>query len=132
MDGRNLEFSLLFIRTMINLIMQRQMFITYPVSYTHLGVRTYTCSCGDSYTENIPATGHSYVSKVTKAATTTEEGIMTYTCSKCGHSYIQPIAKIKSDDSNKDNGSQNQKPQSGTDNGNPVSYTHLDVYKRQT
>ena len=25
MDGRNLEFSLLFIRTMINLIMQRQM-----------------------------------------------------------------------------------------------------------
>ena len=43
---------------------------------------------------------------------------MTYTCSKCGHSYTQPIAKIKSDDSNKDNGSQNQKPQSGTDNGN--------------
>ena len=33
MDGRNLEFSLLFIRTMINLIMQRQMFIT-----------CYTCS----------------------------------------------------------------------------------------
>ena len=85
---------------------------------TEAGVRTYTCSCGDSYTENIPATGHSYVSKVTKAATTTEEGIMTYTCSKCGHSYTQPIAKIKSDDSNKDNGSQNQKPQSGTDNGN--------------
>ena len=92
--------------------------ITKEATCTEAGVRTYTCSCGDSYTENIPATGHSYVSKVTKAATTTEEGIMTYTCSKCGHSYIQPIAKIKSDDSNKDNGSQNQKPQSGTDNGN--------------
>ncbi len=85
---------------------------------TEPGARTYTCSCGDSYTENIPATGHSYVSKVTKAATTTEEGIMTYTCSKCGHSYTQPIAKLESDDSSKDNGSQNQKPQPGTDNGN--------------
>ena len=92
--------------------------ITKEATCTEAGVRTYTCSCGDSYTENIPATGHSYVSKVTKAATTTEEGIMTYTCSKCGHSYTQPIAKIKSDDSSKDNGSQNQKPQPGTDNGN--------------
>ena len=92
--------------------------ITKEATCTEAGVRTYTCSCGDSYTEIIPATGHSYVSKVTKAATTTEEGIMTYTCSKCGHSYTQPIAKIKSDDSSKENGSQNQKPQSGTDNGN--------------
>ena len=92
--------------------------ITKEATCTEAGVRTYTCSCGDSYTENMPATGHSYVSKVTKAATTTEEGIMTYTCSKCGHSYTQPITKIKSDDSSKDNGSQNQKPQSGTDNGN--------------
>ena len=92
--------------------------ITKEATCTEAGVRTYTCSCGNSYTENIPATGHSYVSKVTKAATTTEEGIMTYTCSKCGHSYTQPITKIKSDDSSKDNGSQNQKPQSGTDNGN--------------
>ena len=87
-------------------------------NYTGSITKEATCSCGDSYTENIPATGHSYVSKVTKAATTTEEGIMTYTCSKCGHSYTQPIAMIKSDNSNKDNGSQNQKPQSGTDNGN--------------
>ena len=92
--------------------------ITKEATCTEAGVRTYTCSCGDSYTENIPATGHSYVSKVTKAATTTEEGIMTYTCSKCGHSYTQPIAKIKSDDSSKDNGSQNQKTQSGTGNDN--------------
>lgn len=92
--------------------------ITKEATCTEAGVRTYTCSCRDSYTENIPATGHSYVSKVTKAATTTEEGIMTYTCAKCGHSYTQPIAKIKSDDSSKENGSQNQKPQSGTDNDN--------------
>ena len=29
MDGRNLEFSLFFIRTVIDLIMQRKMFITH-------------------------------------------------------------------------------------------------------
>ena len=29
MDARNLEFSLFFIRTVINLIMQRKMFITH-------------------------------------------------------------------------------------------------------
>ena len=92
--------------------------VTKEPTCTDTGIKTFTCSCGDSYTETIAAFGHSYTSKVTKAATTTEEGIMTYTCFKCGHSYTQPIAKIKSDDSSKDNGSQNQKPQPGTDNGN--------------
>ena len=95
----------------------------------------------------LAALGHSYTSKVTKAATTTEEGIMTYTCSKCGHSYTQPIAKIKSDDSgknngnenqnpksddnSKDNGSQNQKPQSGTDNGNQNPQPDMDKGKEK-
>ena len=89
---------------------------------------TQTGYTGDTYCTNcnklletskeLAALGHDYKATVTKQPTTTEEGIMTYTCSKCGHSYTQPIAKIKSDDSNKDNGSQNQKPQSGTDNGN--------------
>ena len=57
--------------------------------------------------KELVALGHSYTSKVTKAATTTEEGIMTYTCSKCGHSYTQPIAKLKIDDGNEDNGNNN-------------------------
>ena len=89
---------------------------------------TQTGYAGDTYctdcdklletSKELAALGHDYKATVTKQPTTTEEGIMTYTCTKCGHSYTQPIAKIKSDDSNKDNGSQNQKPQSGTDNGN--------------
>ena len=33
--------------------------ITKEATCTEAGVRSYTCSCGDSYTENIPATGHS-------------------------------------------------------------------------
>lgn len=81
---------------------------------------TYCTDCDKllSTGKELAALGHDYKATVTKQPTTTEEGIMTYTCSKCGHSYTQPIAKIKSDNSSKDNGSQNQKPQSGRDNGN--------------
>ncbi len=50
------------------------------------GVRTYTCACGDSYTETIPATGHHYKAVVT-APTCTEKGFTTYTCETCGASY---------------------------------------------
>lgn len=36
---------------------------------------------------------HSYTSSVTKNPTCSEEGIRTYTCSSCGASYNEPIAK---------------------------------------
>lgn len=65
--------------------------------------------------KELAALGHSYTSKVTKAATITEEGIMTYTCSKCGHSYTQPIAKIKIDNGN--NNSTSIKPYIKDDSG---------------
>lgn len=42
----------------------------------------------------IPKTAHSYTSAVTKAATTEEEGVLTYTCDFCGHSYTETIAKL--------------------------------------
>ncbi len=35
--------------------------VTTVATCTTTGVRTYTCSCGHSYTEAIPATGHNYV-----------------------------------------------------------------------
>ena len=51
------------------------------------GERTYICSgCGDSYTEEIAATGHDYKSTVTPP-TCEEKGYTTYTCA-CGKSYI--------------------------------------------
>ena len=84
---------------------------------TDKGVMTHTCKCGYSYTTDISETGHtevtggtkdchskcsvcgtilqnetshSYVGKVTKAVTCTENGIRTYTCS-CGHIYTKEI-----------------------------------------
>ena len=60
--------------------------VTKAATCTDTGVLTYTCSCGDSYTETIAAIGHSYTSKVT-APTCTEAGYTTYTCSNCGDSY---------------------------------------------
>ncbi len=38
--------------------------ITTPATCTTAGTRTYTCSCGDTYTEAIPAIGHTYVDGV--------------------------------------------------------------------
>ncbi len=92
--------------------------VTKAATCTVAGVKTFTCSkCSNSYTESIPATGHnwtaatctaartcsvckatdgtalghSYTSKVTKAATCTAAGVKTFTCSKCSHSYTESI-----------------------------------------
>lgn len=60
--------------------------VTIPATHTSTGVMTYTCECGDSYTETIEKTAeHSYSSVVTDP-TCTEQGYTTYTCA-CGDSY---------------------------------------------
>lgn len=64
--------------------------ITKAATCTEDGVKTFTCSCGDSYTETIDATGHSYSSKVT-APTCENGGYTTHTCGNCGHSYKDSI-----------------------------------------
>ncbi len=66
--------------------------VTTAATCTNNGVRTYSCSCGDSYTEVIAATNHSYTSKVT-GATCTSNGYTTYTCSKCGDSYTSNVVE---------------------------------------
>ena len=49
------------------------------------GVKTFTCECGDSYTEAITATGHSYGEYVyNNDASTSADGTETATCSTCG------------------------------------------------
>ena len=69
----------------------------------------------------IPAKGHSYTLVITKQPTTAEEGIRTYTCGGCGHSYTEPIAKLSdggsgsTDTGNTDTGSEDT---GNTDTGN--------------
>ena len=61
--------------------------VTTAATCETAGVRTYSCSCGDSYTEAIAALGHNYSSAVT-APTCTAQGYTTYTCVTCGSSYV--------------------------------------------
>ena len=83
--------------------------VTKEPTCTEKGEKTYTCDCGDSYIEEIPAKGHhyengectdcgkdpdyhkhSYTETVTKEPTCTEAGEKTYTCD-CGDSYTEEI-----------------------------------------
>jgi pectate lyase len=52
------------------------------------GLITYTCECGESYTEATKALGHSYTSETTVEATCEKAGLLTYTC-ECGESYTE-------------------------------------------
>ncbi len=61
--------------------------VTTPATCTNAGVMTYTCWCGDSYTEVIPVVAHSYGEGVVTAPLCHEQGYTTYTCLECGHSY---------------------------------------------
>ena len=52
---------------------------------TTAGYTVYTCSCGDSYTVEIPALGHNYV------LVDQSGNVATYECSRCGHRYTAVI-----------------------------------------
>ena len=61
--------------------------VTTPATCSKSGIMTYTCVCGDSYTEVIEPTDHSYTAKVV-APTCTEKGYTLHACSNCGNSYM--------------------------------------------
>ena len=67
--------------------------ITKQPSCTENGIRTYTCnSCEDSYTEEIPAIGHTWNGgEITKSTTCTENGVKTYTCETCKETKTEEI-----------------------------------------
>ena len=79
--------------------------------HTHTEIRnqreatcTQTGYAGDTYCtdcdkllstgKELAALGHDYKATVTKQPTTTEEGIRTYTCTRCSSSYTESIAKL--------------------------------------
>ena len=53
--------------------------VTTPASCTAAGVKTYSCDCGQTKTETIPALGHDWSEWVVDEAT----GTKTRTCSRC-------------------------------------------------
>lgn len=63
---------------------------------TGKGYTTHTCSCGDSYNDTyVDAISHTFGSwTVTKAATQEAEGEESRTCSVCGASETQVVAKL--------------------------------------
>ncbi len=107
--------------------------VTKAATCTTDGVRTYTCSCGASYTETIAKLGHSYgawtklndtqhqrvcsrnsshvekanhtwnAGTVTKAATCVATGVKTYTCTVCKATKTETIAVNASNHMNKTN-----------------------------
>ena len=60
--------------------------VTKQPTCTAVGVKTFKCSCGHTYTEDIAKVDHTYKTAVT-APTCTEKGYTTYTCSVCKTSY---------------------------------------------
>lgn len=66
--------------------------VTKEATCTEVGEKTFTCDCGDSYTEEIAALGHEYTDTVTKEPTCTEEGEKTFTCTRCGDSYPEAVS----------------------------------------
>ena len=57
---------------------------------TEDGYITYECVCGETYTETVPAKGHSHAVVDSKDATCTEDGYVTYEC-ECGDTYTETV-----------------------------------------
>ena len=58
------------------------------------GTTTYTCSCGNSYTEKIDKIDHVYEITVTKYPSATEKGAKTYTCEECSYTFDKEIESL--------------------------------------
>ena len=48
------------------------------------GVMKYTCSCGDTYEDSIPAKGHDFAAGEVVPPTLFSNGYTVYTCTRCG------------------------------------------------
>ena len=69
--------------------------VTAPTC-TAKGYTTHTCACGDSYVDTyVDALGHAWdEGKVTKPATEAEDGVKTFTCTRCGETKTETIPKL--------------------------------------
>ena len=71
--------------------------VTVQPTCTNVGTRLFVCDCGTSYTESIPAKGHSYKDTVV-APTCTEQGYTSHHCPSCGNDYVDTyVSKLGHD-----------------------------------
>ncbi len=69
--------------------------VTKKAGCTNTGVKTFICSCGDKYTEEIPTLGgHQLSWKVVKKATSFEEGKKEGKCKNCDYKKTVIIEKL--------------------------------------
>lgn len=72
--------------------------VTIEPTCTTEGVKTYTCSNGETRTETIPALGHDFDDwKTTKKPTCTEKGSKKHTCTRCGEEETDDIDALGHD-----------------------------------
>ncbi len=65
---------------------------TTPATCTEKGTLTYTCPCGESWTEDITALGHEYnEGEITVAPDCVTDGTWTKTCIRCPQTLEEPI-----------------------------------------
>lgn len=68
--------------------------LTTDPKCTEGGIITYTCECGDTYTEPMEPIGHQYEAEVTKEATCEADGEKTFKCSLCDDTYTEAIPAL--------------------------------------
>ncbi len=81
MPDENLEFTAVYGGHVHNYSSE----ITKEMTCTEDGVRTYTCTCGDSYDEVITAIGHNY--EAMTPSLDKEDAKCTFCCTNCGDKY---------------------------------------------
>ncbi len=69
--------------------------VTKKADCINPGIRIFTCTCGEAYTENIPSLGgHKLSWTVAKSATSFEEGIREGKCASCDYKEKHVIEKL--------------------------------------
>lgn len=68
--------------------------VTKAATCKETGIMTYTCSCGDTYTETIPLAEHKLIHTIEKA-TCTADGLEYYICSECDEIFNQKVIPAK-------------------------------------
>lgn len=73
--------------------------VTKAATCTAEGVKTFTCSCGDAYTEKVAAIGHKWGEwKQTTAPSYTAKGQETRTCDTCSKKETRDVAQLLLDE----------------------------------